>query len=356
MTGPKVPQPSETRKPRILILRLSALGDVVLALPVASAVRVAHPGAWITWAAEPGPARLIANHPDVDEVVTVPKRWMFRPGLVLALYRQLRAQRFDWAIDVQGLAKSALLGKLAGARRQVTFATRDAREFSPLLATDVVYPRATHIVERNLELLQVLGIRVSRPEFRLGAFPEAARRVLLWCGELLNAEAFAIINPGASWPSKRWPPDRFAAVARHLADRWGLSSFVVWGNREERRLAEMVVAQAPAAAYLAPPTTLEELVELARRSRIFISADTGPLHLAAAVGTPCVGLYGPWPAERCGPYGPQHVWVQKMRLDGPSRLRRRAPTSFMEAIDIPTVCAACDEILSRYRTAAPAAA
>lgn len=342
---PNFPPPD--RSPRILILRLSALGDVILTLPVLCALRKAFPQGWIAWACEPGPARLLRSHPDLDQLVVVPKRWLLRPGEIVRLFRQLRPAKFDWAIDVQGLTKSALLGRLAGARRQVTFATRDAREVSPLLATDLVYPRRTHVVERNLELLQVLGIAAGCPEFRLASFPESAQRVRQWREEFGWGESFAVINPGAGWPSKRWPPERFAAVARYLAATWALPSVVVWAGNHERALAAEVVALSQGTALLAPPTSLEDLAELARQATLFISADTGPLHIAAAVGTPCVGLYGPWPAERCGPYGPGHIWVQKMHLDGPSRQRRKAPPDFMLAIDVASVCAACDELLGR---------
>jgi ADP-heptose:LPS heptosyltransferase len=98
---------------------------------------------------------------------------------------------------------------------------------------------------------------------------------------------------------------------------------------------------------MAPPTTLGQLASIARRAQLFVASDTGPLHIAAAVGTPCVGLYGPWPAETNGPYGPQHLAVQKMRLEGSTRDRRAAGPEYMEAIDVPSVCAACDQVLRR---------
>ncbi|MCS7239231.1 MAG: glycosyltransferase family 9 protein [Thermoguttaceae bacterium] len=354
MDGSQPQSPPPDRSPRILILRLSSLGDVVLTLPVLCALRKAFPRAWLAWACEPAPARLLRLHPDLDQLIIVPKRWLLRPFAIAKLCGQLRRVRFQWAIDVQGLTKSALLGRLAGACRQVTFATRDARELSPLLATDLVYPRASHIVERNLQLLQVLGVSEVAPEFRVPAFPQSAERIRAWRGQAGWPERFAIINPGAAWSSKRWPPERFGAVARYLAAKWAVPSLVVWGSPSEHALAEEVVAHSAGAAAVAPPTSLEDLVELARQAALFLSADTGPLHLAAAVGTPCVGLYGPWPAERCGPYGAQHLSVQKMRLDAPSHVRRKASPQFMLAIDVPTVCAACDQILSRKSQSAAA--
>ena len=355
MDVPRKFSPPADRTPRILLLRLSALGDVIHTLPVLCALRKAFPTAWISWAVEPGPGRILYDHPDLDELIPVPKRWILRPKAILSLRTLLRLRRFDWAIDVQGLTKSAALGRLAGARRQVTFATRDARELSPLLATDLVYPLRRHIVERNLELLQVLGVRDIQVEFKIPSWPEIAETVFRLRSQLGCGGRFAIINPGAGWPSKRWPPERFAAVAAHLRNHWKLPTIVLWAGKEERLMAEKVVGASQGAALLAPPTGIRELAELARQATIFVSGDTGPLHLAAAIGTPCVGLYGPWPAERCGPYGSQHLWVQKMHLEGPSRLRRRASSRYMEAIDVASVCQACDQILSRPQEASVAA-
>lgn len=122
---------------------------------------------------------------------------------------------------------------------------------------------------------------------------------------------------------------------------------VVWAGEEGRAWAEQIVAGSQGHARLAPAMSLAELAALSRRARLYLGSDSGPLHLAAAVGAPCVGLYGPWPAERHGPYGPRHVAVQKMLCNGSTRRRRNASSKFMEAIDVESVCEACDRILSR---------
>ncbi len=153
------------------------------------------------------------------------------------------------------------------------------------------------------------------------------------------------MNPGAGWPSKLWPTERYAAVIRHLAQRRQLPSLVTWAGSGERAMAEEVARCAGAAAQVAPATALPELAALCRRARLFVGADTGPLHLAAAVGTPCVGLYGPWPAARHGPYGPQHVALQEMVFEGPTRARRTAPPIYMESISAEMACEACDRVL-----------
>ena len=175
---------------------------------------------------------------------------------------------------------------------------------------------------------------------------------------------FALLNPGAGWPSKRWPVERFAAVARHLGRERHLPSVVVWAGAAEWSWADQIITTSGGWAHIAPRTTLLELAELARRARLFVGSDTGPLHLASAVGTPCVGLFGPMPAERNGPYGLQHISLQKVCLEGSRRSLRRADNESMRAIEIDEVCAACEQILSRRRlgetgttpSAAPAAA
>lgn len=165
---------------------------------------------------------------------------------------------------------------------------------------------------------------------------------------------FAIINAGAGWPSKLWPAKRFAAVAAYLGSVWNLPTLVAWSGEKEMEIARQIVAGSQNHARTAPPTTLPELAAIARRARVFIGSDTGPLHLAAAVGTPCIGLYGPWPKEVHGPYGPQHIALQKAHFRGSTRQRRTAPAELMAAITVEDVCQACNTILGAS-ISAPAA-
>jgi lipopolysaccharide heptosyltransferase I len=326
-------------------VRLSAVGDVIHAMPLANALRERFPKAFLTWVAANPAATLLQGHEALDELIVLPRRWMKSPGSILDLRRRLRALKFDVAIDAQGLAKSAIAAWLSGAPRRIGYGDQWGRELSRWLHTDLVYTKTKHTVDRTLELIEPLGIVRPTVRFRVpisDAEREAAETVLREAG---IEGRFAIINSGAGWPSKLWPPERFAAVARHLGRQWSLPVIVVWAGEEERTLAETIVPGSEACARLAPPTTLRELAALSQRAAIFVSSDTGPIHLAVAVGTPCVGLYGPWPAEGHGPYGPGHVVLQKMTIYGTTSQRRRASRELMEAIDVPSVCAACDEIL-----------
>lgn len=330
---------------RILIVRLSAIGDVVHGLPVLGALRDALPRAFLGWAVEGRAADLLRGHAALDKLVVVPRGWLKSPNAVLALRRSLRELRFDVTIDLQGLSKSAIAARLSGAPRRIGFGGDDGREISRWLNNELVEPTRTHVVDRNLELLAPLAIDRPQARFDLvdsAASATAATRLL----ELMRlGDRFAIINPGAGWPSKLWPAQRYAEVARRLGQSRKVRSLVVWAGDQERAWAEQIARGSGGLATLAPATSLIELAAIARRASLFIGSDTGPLHLAAAVGTPCVALFGPSPGERNGPYGPRHVTLQKMRVEGPSRRRRSAAGDSMAAISVDDVVAACERIL-----------
>lgn len=335
------------RWPRVLIVRLSAIGDTLHTMPVACALRERFPQAWLCWVVESRAAAVLRGHKALDRVVELPRGWLKQPTLVWRLRHELRAMRFDAAVDVQGLSKSALVAWLSGAPKRIGFDGPRGRELSRWLNNHLVPTRGPHVIDHNLQLLSALGIGQAQVRFDVPEHAPDRRRAEAIVGATGLEAGYAIINPGASWPSKLWPAARYAAVARHLHARWQLPSLVVWAGKQEEQLAAAVVVQAQPAAVLAPATTLGELAALARRCRLFLSADSGPLHLAVAVGAPCVGLYGPWPAETNGPYGPLSIAIQAVHFEGSTRARRRAPAELMEAITVEMVAAACDEILRR---------
>jgi len=302
---------------RILIVRLGALGDVVHAIPVAAALRRAFPSARIDWLVS-------AKHREILDLVTVIDRRLVindrtdaRGGSsLLAAVRELRAAHYDVVLDLQGLIKSALLARSSGAERVIGFASRYAREALARLFYTEAYdpgrggiydPRETrHVVTINLALLETLGITAVTPEFPVEAVQSAAAaRAARDVGG-----RYALLNPGAAWPNKRWPPQRFGALAAAIKQRIGLMSIVLWGPGEQL-LAEEVVAASDEAAVVSPPTTVADLVALARGAAVMVSGDTGPTHIASAVGTPIVGLYGPTRPSRNGPLTPKDVAVSR---------------------------------------------
>jgi heptosyltransferase-1 len=336
----------------IVIVKLSAIGDVLHGVPVAVALKRAFPSARIGWAVEGRAADVLAGHRAVDHLFRLPRRWLKSPAAVLTLRQQLRAFAPDVAIDLQGLLKSGVATWLSGARLRIGFARPVAREQSWLAYTNPVRPVATHVVDRNCDLLVPLGIRESRPTFDMPRWPVSRERVHHWLGALRLPEPPVIINPGAGWASKRWPPERFAALARALHRRHGIRPIIVWGGGEERALAEQIAAEACGEAIVAADTSLQDLGELFRLARVVISGDTGPLHLAAAVGTPCVGLFGPVPASRNGPYGREHACVEPPEAFRPAWDDRKTDAAAMAAIDVDSVLAAAETLLSRSRAAA----
>jgi lipopolysaccharide heptosyltransferase I len=335
---------------RFLIVRLGALGDVVHAIPVAAALRRAFPGARVDWLVSAKHRELLDLVPVIDRRLVIDDRpSRSHPGRAttasgrgqpvesrgqtsgatsfLAAIRELRLGRYDVAIDLQGLIKSALLARSSGALRVVGFSARYARErLARLFYTDVhdpgrggLYdPRETrHVVEINLGLLGVLGLTVTQPEFPIEeVHSEVACQVRQQTGG-----RYALLNPGAAWPNKRWPPMRLAAVAAELRRRHDLTSVVLWGPGEEALAAE-VVAGAGGAAVLSPRTTIADLVALARGAALMVSGDTGPTHVAAAVGTPIVGIYGPTRPARNGPMSPHDVTVSRDAICQCHHLRR----------------------------------
>jgi lipopolysaccharide heptosyltransferase I len=332
------------QSPRILIVRLSAIGDVVQSLPIACALRERFPQAFLAWAVERPAGQLLEGHEALDQLIVLPRGWLKSPSGVGRLRRQLRELHFDVAIEAQGLTKAAILAWLSGARRRIGFGNPWGREFSRWLNTETVDTPGPHIVQRNLQLLRPLEIESPSVRFLVPHPPDERQRVERMLAEADLRGPFAIINAGAGWPSKLWPARRFAAVAVHLGVRHHLSTLITWAGEAEQAMARAIVAGSEHHARLAPKTTLVELAALCRHAALFLAADTGPLHLAAAVGTPCLGLYGPWPADVHGPYGPQHIALQKASSPRSIRARRNAPAELMEAITVADVCEACDRL------------
>jgi len=357
---------------RILIVRLSALGDVVHALPLLDALRRARPDAQLGWLVEARNASVLAEHPQLDRVFVFPRgelRALVRRGRLLAalrlargFLRELRAARFEVAIDAQSNLRSSLLAWLSGARRRIGFAPPFTKEKAHWLFTETVaVPRGGQLkFERNLALLAPLGVdaRGARPRLSL---PESARAAARSFRAGERAAELVALHPGVSGfgAIKQWAPERFAGVARRLADERGARCIVTWGPGE-RGLAEEVVRGAQGAARLAPETrSLLELAALYEVCDAVVGGDTGPIHLAAALGVPVVGLYGPKDPAIYGPWdglrGRAATTVWKQVHCSPCRLRRCGNVICMPAIEVGDVTHALERAL-RAEAGLPAAA
>ena len=333
--------------PRILITRLSHIGDCVLTLPVLVALRKKFPGAFIAWAVEKPSNQLLELHPDLDDIILIPKGWIGKPSQWSGIRRRLLAGRFDIAIDPQCITKSSMLARLSGAKQRIGLKGKWGRELSGWLNNELVQTQSPHVVDRSLEMLIAVDIANPTVEYRLPVDGESQQQVLSFLDAHQVNRPFVVVNPGASWPSKRWNNDSFAAVVRHLASRHNIQSVVTWAGDEERGMAQAIVHCKDECGIVAPRTSLREYAALCDYASFFIGCDTGPMHIAAAMGTPCVGLYGTTLPTESGAYGLQNIAVQKWHQDGTSRERRKADNHAMLAIQPEDVFEACDRMVER---------
>jgi ADP-heptose:LPS heptosyltransferase len=316
-------------------------------MPLANALRAQVPDAFVAWLVEQPAAPLLEGHEAIDELIVLPRGWLKDIRLVWNLRRRLRQLRLDVVIDPQSLSKSAIPAWLSGARTRVGIASPWGRELAPWLNNRLVPRSAPHVVDIMLQTLQPLGIVPDAVEFHVPVDGAAEVFATQFVNEKGLLSGFIILNPGAGWASRLWPPERFAAVAQYVGAKWSLPSVVVWAGDKEKAWAEQIVEKSDGQAVLAPPTSLKELASLFRRSQIFVGSDTGPLHLAVAVGIPCISMHGTTPAWQSGPYGEGHIAIQEVYQEGTSRQRRKASNDAMKRIAVERICDACDQILER---------
>ncbi|HYM76166.1 MAG TPA: glycosyltransferase family 9 protein [Candidatus Dormibacteraeota bacterium] len=346
---------------RLLIVRLSAMGDVIHALPAAQALRAAFPQAMIGWLVEERWVELLcasgaprrgprsAQRPLVDWVHTVDlKGW--RKSLftihtleqIARVRNDLRAADYDVAVDLQGAVRSGLAARWSGAR--VVYGVAQPRE-SPasLWYTRQAITRGAHVIEQNLSLAEAVAekampaARVEFPQDR-----ESEGRIEQRLGEAGIGD-FAILNPGAGWGAKRWPAERYGHVSRVLA-AGGVRSIVNYGPGEEDLARETETASEGAARAL--KCSISELIALTRRAKLFVGGDTGPLHLAAALQVPVVAIFGPTDPARNGPYGTRSV-VLRNPASPTTHTRNPKPDEAMLEISVEAVVSAACGLLGR---------
>jgi heptosyltransferase-1 len=325
------------RRPHILIVRLSALGDVIRALPVLATLRARLPDAEVAWLVEDRAATLLRGHVHIDRLVEFPRRrWqaaLLRPwrwpgalremvGLVLTL----RRPRLDVSIDLQGNLKSGILVGLAGAARRLGFARGTGREANFLFQNErVVVGPDVHKMDRGLKLLEpLLGPAPAETRVVVPSSAEESAAVDAFLDEAgLTPGEFVVLHPGTSAFAayKRWPPRRFGELARWLRERTGRPSLVTWTPGEEALLRDVLAASDGAARASPIWGRLGELTALLGRAGLVVGADTGPPHLAAAMGTPTVVLFGQKDPRLYAPYGPRVEVVWNRVSCSPCNLR-----------------------------------
>jgi lipopolysaccharide heptosyltransferase I len=337
---------------RFLIVRLSSIGDIVHTLPAAAAIVETFPQAEVDWVVEKRYALLLDGNPHVHRIVALDTLGWRRQLTSAAVWREirkgashLRTTRYDAALDFQGLWKSAVVAWLSRAQERIGFAERWLREPSAaVLYTQRVSPRErVHVVEENLALAERLGARAWRWQFPLPRNAEddacVARQLTA-----LDSEKFIIVNPGGGWRAKCWSPENYATLIRELAGVRCQQILLTGAPSEEPVICEILQhAGAERARYL--PTSLVQFIALARRAQLFIGGDTGPLHLAAAVGAPIVGIYGPTDPVRNGPFAADDIALHNQGTI--NHTRRGANPSYISGISVQSVVAAVEERLAR---------
>jgi len=333
---------SEGLRESYLVVRLTALGDILHTLPAVAALRAAHPAARIDWVVDPKWAPVLQGSPAINEVIPFDRRSLFG---VIDCIRKLRSKHYTCAVDFQGLYKSSVLAFLSGAERRIGFERSWAREGgAAILYTDRVTPVGKHVAELNYSLAESAGAR--RPE--IPAYPirvpggglASVRARLAEKG----IEKYIVVGPAGSWRAKCWPAERFGEFCRAFDSRGDLRVVVIHGPGEEAIADEVCRAAAPAVPVKIA-TTLEELMGLLAHARCVVAADSGPLHLAAALGTAVVGLYGPTDPARNGPFVPGAIIVNRAQSDEISYKRRTSQSAAMLRITVEDVLAATEQCL-----------
>ncbi len=342
---------------RILIVKLSSIGDIVHTLPALAALRAAMPQAEISWVVERRSSEILRDNPLVDRLIEVDTKALRRglmSGETLRAPRQqlrrLRASAFDLALDFQGLLKSASIARLSGARRVFGYSRAALREPASalLLSKTVSVPRQIHVIRKSLLLLQgALGIpepeELSFP-IQINAEHEAeAREATAHTGG-----KYAILNPAGGWPTKLWSVERFGKLADLLWSNYGIHSLVTYGPGE-LELAE-AVRRSSASGHARPVgLSLKGFYSLARDASVYVGGDTGPMHISVAAGTPIVGLFGPTEWWRNGSPRPEDICVERNDIDCRVDCHRRSCSKWIcMDIEVERVMEAVDRRIGRH--------
>lgn len=357
------PQTSSPAFNRILIVRLGSMGDVIHTLPAVTALRQALPEATLGWVIEERWAELLctlptprsgprsAQRPLVDKIHAVDTQiWRHRLlhvqtwERIASAFSDMRAPKYEIAIDIQGAIRSALLARWSGA--PVIYGFGQPREnIASMFYTRKVIARGTHVVEQNLSLAEVIArTPLNTPEIQFPRDPAAERG----CASNLNADLarnFVLLNPGAGWGAKQWPPERYGEVAKKLAEE-GFSSFTNFGPGEAELAKTVELASNGAARPFSG--SLTQLIALTRRARLFIGGDTGPMHLAAALRVPIIAIFGPTDPALNGPFGTRSI-VLRNSASTTSHKRRTRPDKGLLEITSQQVMEAARQLLGSRR-------
>jgi 3-deoxy-D-manno-octulosonic-acid transferase/heptosyltransferase-1 len=336
----------------ILIVKLSAVGDVIHTLPSLSALRKLYPAAHITWVVEEAAAEIVRDHPDLDRVIISRRKgWLqaitagrLKESLreIKSFLRDLRGRDYDLVIDFHGLFKSAILVFLTRGKRKIGYDSY--QELSGLFYGEKIpEDMAKHAVDRYLDFPKYLGATVAQPLFPIAIGEENRKKVdeLLLSHRIVGP--FVALNPVAFWDTKLWDDERFAALCDRIGENYGIP--VVLTGKDSPSLEKIQALTQRDVINLEGQTTLKDLAELYRRAALLVTTDSGPMHLAAAMGTPVVALFGPTDPKRTGPYGSGHTVIRETLSCAPCFLKTCREMTCMKNITVEAVFKAVENVL-----------
>lgn len=336
------------RPGRIVIVEVNWIGDILFSTPFIRAVREAHPDAHIACLIHPRCREMLASNPRVDELIIYDEEGAHRGiGGKAKLVRELRKRRFDTAFILHRSFTKALLIYLAGIPERIGYATKRR---GPVLTKAVEAPAdGLHKVEYFLRVAETAGIPVRSRSYEFFVMDADRKRVegLLAAGGVAGGERIVVINPGGNWDKKRWPEENFARLADRLVERFGVK-IVITGAEKDAALAGDIGARMSAGAFIvAGRTTLRELGALMEKASLVVANDTGPMHMAVAMGAKVVALFGPTSPAITGPYGggSYQVLRKKISCDVPCYDLACSDHSCMEAITVDDVMEAAGKAL-----------
>jgi lipopolysaccharide heptosyltransferase I len=308
---------------KILVIKLSALGDVIHTLPVPRTLRKEYPDAYIAWMIEERYQELLYNNPDIDEIITIRtkvwrKNWSKKTfNEILQTIKNLRQKKFEIVFDLHGLIKSSVIVMLSGAKTKIGFHKNNCKEKISSIFTNKKGPYMAggiHVVDMYLTLVQsALGVKTDVKQFPI-CIPEAQEQKIEGFFQNhpeLTANPIIGINPGAGFESKLWKMEKFAKLSDRITNEMSYSILLLWGPGEEQK-AKQIAKSMKEKCWIAPATSIQESIALYKHLKLLVSCDSGPLHLCSALGVPTISLFGPTDPVRNGAYGLYHEAVYKM--------------------------------------------
>ena len=367
MTPPLNRPPFELEKiRRIALIQPSRIGDIVFSLPTLSGLRQIYPEARISWLVDERCKELVEDHPDLDEIIVIPfkaiekalkeKKWPWIWRSLSQLKKDLRKRSFDLSLDLHGLAKSALLVYMAGARHKIGSSnTTGMKELSGFFSKEIhPGPGDLHTVERNLAVVRYLGGSGDHPDFKfkIASSHQEEIDVLLDRAGYEKGAPLIVVHPGAGWLSRRWPVERFAELITKLKKEFSAYPVIIGGaeggSKEEQLFQRLFSLIQVPVINLVQQLSLKQLIALLDKAHLFVGNEAGPMHLATALNKPAVVIIGPTRPELTGPFGSRARIIRKEVACSPCRERNCPDLKCMKAIEVSHVFEAAQSILKLY--------